>query len=356
MNFLYLTVLKCFRLKTLQVYLFLAIFCSVSWAAPTEPDILVSLVKNGVYPSLSISDETAGKLAKAARNLCEHPKGKNLQRAKEAWRSAFLAWHRATPFMFGPAGKLDRRIGRWPVNRVVLDAIAASADYRHMADDTDVRGFSAAEYLLFTPDNAKDATSGERCTQLMDVTEEIAERISMARLEWEQKFGDEFMSAGNGKPFLVPGDALSLALAEILNVTEQMLWDRIGTPGGFFEGDTKPESLEAWRSKNVTAGFRATLEGISLAVNGDKETSITGLVATKDGLVESKDPALADAIVKQIGRIVKAIDALGDSDNVFKDTLKLKGLYKQIQKLQDQFIEAALVLELDVRSSEEKAN
>jgi predicted lipoprotein len=350
MQHIYVTVGK-FLLKTgfLLAFLFPPATDGRSSTVLTESDVLKSFVDKGVYPSLSRAAETAGRLADASQNLCAYPSDKNLQLARDAWQKAYLAWRRAEPFMFGPAEKLYQRLGKWPANNVVLNAVAASAEYRYARGEADVRGFPAAEYLLFTPKNAAEATAGERCAHLNDVTREILELVRNSRQGWERGFGKSFVSAGNGQPFLVPGDALSLAVTQIVSVTEHMLRDRIGIPSGFFKGITKPESVEAWRSGSALDGFEATLEGIRLAVTGGGNTSVARLVATKDGLVESKNPTLAADIQQQIDKIEKVIAGLGDSDRLHRDPLKLKGLYKQIQKLQDQLIEAALVLELDVR-------
>jgi predicted lipoprotein len=164
-----------------------------------------------------------------------------------------------------------------------------------------------------------------------------------------------FTSAGDGKPFLIPGDALSIALAEDVNATERLLRDQISIPSGYFEGGAKPERLAAWRSNSTRDAFLATLEGFRAALAAGGSASFADLVATRDGLVSKRDPALAAAIRKQLGTIKEEIADLGGRDLVLYNELKrkpamLKDLYDRIQVLQEQLIEASLVLELDVRS------
>lgn len=329
-------------------------------AAPlTESQVLASLAGKGAQPSLTRMADTAGTLAASARRLCEKRDPASLEQARGAWREAFLAWRRATPFLFGPGDKLKRPLGNWPAHEAVLNAAVTSKDFRHLRGTADVRGYAAAEYLLFVPKDATTATSAERCEHLLDVTAEIAGLTGRAKQEWDKNFGKEFMAAGDGTPFLIPGDALSLAVAEMLNVTERLLRDRIGAPSGFFKENAKPDQLEAWHSRSTRDAFLATLEGLRLELVGDGTSGVARLVAVKDGLVSKKDPALAADIGKQLDKIGKTIAGLGGRDLDLHTELKnnpnkLKGLYQQIQKLQDQLVEASLVLELDVRGSGEK--
>jgi len=324
----------------------------------TESDVLASLATNAVRPSLTEVADTAQRLSAASRHLCEKRDAASLAGARDAWRKAYLAWRRSAPFLVGPAGTLERRLGK-PVHGVVLDAAVGDAGLRHLRKNPDMRGYAAVEHLLFVPADAAAATAAGRCAHLRDATDEIADLTGRAKREWDRGFGNEFVSAGDGKPFLVPGDALSLVLARALNVTETLLRDGIGLPSGFFEGPAKPELLDAWRSNSSRQAFQATLDGFRLALLGDGSSGIVDLVATRDGLVHRKNPVLAADIRRQIEKIQKTIAGLGGSDLVLhaellKNPAKLKGLYKEIQKLQDQLVKATLVLELDVRSAVEK--
>lgn len=324
---------------------------------PTESAVLDSFVKDGVQPNLNRVAETAGRLDAAVRGLCTTPTAETLQQAQSAWRAAYLAWRRAGPFLFGPAGKLERTIGTWPVNTVVLDAAVQSPDLADLLKNTDVRGYAAAEHLLFAPASADAATTAGRCAHLQDVTEEIARLTADAKRQWENEFAGQFISAGDGNPFLTPSAALSMAVTETLNVTERTLRDRISIPSGYFRTAIKPENLEAWRSGNTAAGFQATLDGICQAVSGGEDSSFAALVATKDGLVEKANPALAADLIKQMDRIGKTIAGLNDVKvTLQRNPTELKPLYQQFQALQDQLVEASLVLELDVYKGVQQAD
>ncbi|MDR0842031.1 MAG: imelysin family protein [Acidobacteriota bacterium] len=346
----------CLFLKTGWLLLSLLIQAAPGMAAdapgasgvPTEKDVLRSFVEVGAHPALSQTAASAARLKDATQNLCARPNKDTLDNARTAWRQTFLAWRKAEPFMFDAASKLEARLGRWPANNVVLDAAVSSSEYRDIRGEADARGFAAVEYLLFAPKDAAAATAGERCAHLKDVTGEIAGIFGGIADDWKTRLGKEFMSAGDGKPFLVPDDALGMAVTKMFGVTERMLRDRIGLPGGLFGEPPKPDNLEAWRGGRADAGLVATAEGLRLALNGDGKTGILRLVADRDGLVEKRNPALAAKILRQLDKIEKTVSGFGGSERLHADPTKMKGLYRQVQQLQDQLIEAALVLELDV--------
>lgn len=329
--------------------------CSICFAGLTEPDVLVSIADKGIEPSLDRSANAGAGLEQAVRQLCENPGDAALKNAREKWHAAYLAWCEALPFMVGSTADAERKIGAWSANKVVLDAAVMQDDLTHLLKNKDTRGFSAVEHMLFAPKDAKAATAGGRCSHLRNITSEIAELTARAADEWKKEKSGRFKLAGNADPFLLPADALSLVLARILNVTEVMLRDRIGLPSNYFQTPTRPDYFEAWESRTTRDAFRATIKGIRLAVVGDETTGLTRLVATKDGLYESKDPGLARDIKKQLDKIEARLSDMADEDLDFHARVKdkpgfLKKFYKETNKLQEQIVEAALVLELDVRS------
>ena len=202
--------------------------------------------------------------------------------------------------------------------------------------------------------DAAAATAEGRCDHLMAITREISVMTARMESDWENINSSRFRRAGDGKPFLVPGDALSLLLARVLNTTEVLLRDRIGVPCNFFESPSRPDYLDAWESRSTRDAFKSTIHGVRQAVAGG-DTGMTRLVATWDGLYEKKDPDLAREIEKQLDRIE---DALSDFDGkdldfharVHDSPAFLKKLYKKVNRLQELIVNAALVLELDVRS------
>ncbi|MGE9293843.1 MAG: imelysin family protein [Puniceicoccales bacterium] len=331
------------------------VLVGVCRAQPTEAEVLAGVVNDAALPCVTEAADTALRLEEAVNELCPDPGAESLNEARIAWTEAYLAWRQAAPFLFGPGKKLDRLIGRWQVNAVVLDAAVESPDLSDLLKQVEQRGYAAVEYLLFTPQDAAAATTPGRCAHLRSVTAEITRLTSAMKHEWDETYGAELVAAGDGEPFLIPADALSVAFTQTLNATEQMLRDRLSVPSGYFQDAVKPESLEAWRSGHTRAGLQATLEGLRLVITGGGDASVVSLVATRDGLVEKRNPALAKAMVKQLDKIDGTLAGLGGDELRLEDELRenpqvLKPLYQQLQALQDQLVEASLVLELDVYS------
>ncbi len=326
-------------------------------AAPGEGAVLSAMHRDGVQPALAEMSKTGSGLRHAVEALCGEPSAAGLEGARQAWRDAYGAWRRALPFLFGPADALElqRRLGTWPVNEQVLGAIVTAPDVVIEQSDFSIRGYGAVEHLLFAPTGVEEATTGISCAYLGELTEEIATRVAQAGHAWEQGFAAEFKSAGDGAPFLTPAEAISLAYAEVLNVTETLLRERIGIPSGFFVDRPRPEYLAAARSGEAVPALEATLAGLRAAIIGDGETGLTRLVATKDGIVERKNPGLAADIERQFDRISEALAELADKAPDLRAALRddprvLKALYRELQRLQDRLVEASLVLELDVRT------
>lgn len=318
----------------------------------TESDVLAGLAGKVMQPGLEETAVASQGLAEAARLLCRQKDADGLKKARKAWREAYLAWRNAQPMMLeGKKARVEQLLENWPANEVVLDGATGSRDLADLLNNIDVRGFSGAEYLLFAPPGVSEATTEMRCVHLQSVVDEIAGQAERNRQQWRHEAGP-FVAAGDGKPYLLPGDALSLVFARMINVAEQLLRDRLCAPSGFFEGTSKPDMLESWRSDTTRKSIRATIAGFRRILVGDGKDGITALVAVRDGLVSKKNPQLAADIGKQLETIDKRLDDLDDGillhEQLGKDDQLLHPLYKSIEDLQELIIEASLTLEVDV--------
>lgn len=325
----------------------------------TESELLVVLAGKGIEPGLAKAEATSHELAEAARSLCEQKEEAALKKAQMAWRQSYLAWRMAQPLLLqGKASKAEQLLEHWPANEAVLNGATSSKDLAKLLTAADVRGFAGAEYLLFAPAGVAEATTQGRCDHLQDVVAEIADQARANQRSWQQE-APAFVAAGDGKPYLLPGDALSVVFARMLNVSERLLRDRLNAPSGFFEGTAKAELLEAWRSDTSRQSFQASIDGLRRLMLGEGDGAIATLVAVKDGLISKKNPHLAEEIRSQFDRIDQQIAALKDGQLLHKELQKdakvLKPLYKSIEQLQKLIIEASLSLEVDVRGPGETA-
>ncbi len=336
----------------------MAVLSSPAAASPTEEEVLVRLVDSGILPTVEKLHSSARSLGKATTDLCLKKDENSLAHARHEWMNLDQAWAQALPFLFGPADRLalEKRIGTLPVNATVLEAVVSQPDMADLAKSDDVRGIAAAEYLLFSRDSAAESASAMRCSYMQSVTEEIESLTGELEQAWKGDLAEKFKHAGDGNPFLFPSDAFSFVVSESLNVTEILLRDRIAVASNFFQPQSKPDYLPSWRSKTTTESLLANIEGLKLALtSGESDKGLTELVGSRDGVYSRKNPSLASGIHRQLDKIEGEIQSLagknGDIYTKVKNNPKaLKPLYNQLQILQDQIVEASLVLELDVQS------
>lgn len=323
--------------------------------APAEPPaVLAAFVTQGAVPAMIRLAGEAEALDEAVRRLCSQSTEVDLDTARAAWRAAYLAWRAAAPYLFGPADEvtMKRRLGSWPVNEIVLDHVVASDEFSHMRGADDVRGYAAVEFLLFLPVDAASATADQRCPHLTDVSREIRELTAGVSRRWTGDYGTAFAGAGTpDSPVARQKDALALIFAEGLNVTERLLWDRIGVPSGFFRGSgsLKLEVLEAPHAGLAREGLRETLEALQRLVAGmDGRPGLAALIATLE-------PARASDMVARTELALAALAPDGtEATESLSATLRrrpsrLKGLYRQIQALQDQLAATGETLQLPIQ-------
>ncbi len=327
--------------------------------APADPRaVLNALVSQGAVPALTRLAEEADALDAAVRRLCRNPREIELEMAREAWQEAYLAWRGAAPYMFGPADEvtMKRRLGSWPVNEIVLDHVVASDEFSHMRGADDVRGYAALEFLLYLPVNAEVATADQRCPHLTNVTHEIKDLTAGVWKRWTAEYGYAFVGAGEASsPIPTQDDALALVFAEGMNVTERLLWERIGVPSGFFRGadSLKLETIEAPHAGIAREGLRETLEALRrLAAGADGQPGLAALIV-------DLDPARASDMVRRAERALAELQPDAEeaaeplSATLRRQPSRLEGLYRQIQALQDQFAGIAEVLTLPVQTHQD---
>ncbi|PIE64413.1 MAG: hypothetical protein CSA26_08635 [Desulfobacterales bacterium] len=322
-------------------------------AAPTDSDVLASLSSQGITKGITELAANSQTLADKAKQYCEQKDDASLAEAREAWKKAYISWCWLSPFKIGPMKEMQlyKRIGLWRSNDIIFKGITTSPDFKAMLKAPELRGFAASEWILFASEKPSAETA---CGHLVDVASEIAELSAQAQKEWGEK-SSEFVNAGDGMPYMMESEAMSPVVAEALNTTETMLRDRIGLPSNFFKGEAKTELLEAYHSKTTGKGLQATLDGLKTVLDGGAPASILELLATKDGLVNKKNPKLAKAIRKNLDNIQKMLNKITAekeplAKQIADDPATMKKVYKKLQKLEEQLLELSLGLELDVKA------
>ena len=332
---------------------------TIATAAPTESDVLKALA-GSVDSQYQNLEKRSSTLVETTRNLCTEKSDASLEEARVSWQEAFQTYKEGLTFYFSEDDKvkLNYFIGNWPVEGVIMDGIAESSELAYMRKERTNRGFAGLEYLLFTPQEPPLVTTPARCEFLIDLSSEIQRLSKSAAQQWHTQDRTQFIHAGDGNPYLLEGDGLSLAYTQILNIAERVLWDKIGVPTGFFgQEPVRSNQIEALPSGESINVFTYNIRSISKLLHAGGENSLLNLIATRDGVYSKKNPQLAAHIDKQLVEIESLIQKIKSMDGGVKEaveTEKIKPLYEAIQLLQDQLIDGALVLELDVRSFNEK--
>ena len=131
---------------------------SPGYSASSLLDNAANNVIVGTYRDL---DAKAAVLQTAVVALAAAPTAARLATARQAYRDARAPWEVAEAFAFGPVSTqgLDAVIDTWPLNRVDLAALLASADPLSPASlrarDGGLQGFHPIEFLLFGADSNK---------------------------------------------------------------------------------------------------------------------------------------------------------------------------------------------------------
>lgn len=309
---------------------------------PAAPEQVVATLVSGLAaPGFERVAQQSQVLEASVDALCTSPDEEQLSTARADWTKLNAAWRAQYPWMFGPARDLTirRSIDLWPTYEVVLRAALEPDAEAYTRKEPNARGIAAAEMLLFG-DGKFPATSSQwqdatRCAHLRDINAEITRLTGDVAERWRQDYAS----------MMIEGDAMAvvnLVVAEILNSTESMLWQRLGLPANFFRGNPKPEQLEAWRSGQSLAGIKSSLQTIAKIISGmDESPGIASLlVAEEPAQAEALVRASQDALAKADGIEPPLSDALENSNT--------EALFNAVQDLKNELLASADLLGLTI--------
>ncbi len=329
-------------------YTLLIAGCSQEPAVDLQPaspqEFVTAALKQIAVPGFEKLAQRSAAFQQSVEALCTTPGDSQLAAARDSWRGLSASWRSQRPLMFGPARDMNvrRSIDHWPPNDVVAHAAIQPGAEIYTREERSARGFAAAEFLLFGdtryPVGVAQWHEPGRCTHMRDINAEIARLSTEILRRWNRDFAD-MMIEGD------PSAAASLIIAETLNTTEAILWQRLGVPTNFFRGNPKPEQLEAWRSGESLAGIKASLRTIEQLIGGTHgQAGIASLlIATEPdkatSLIEASRLALAtaDSIPAPLrnalgnGETEDLFNAVQDLKNELLDTAALLGLSIQFE-------------------------
>lgn len=252
------------------------------------------------------------------------PTDPNLTAALNAWRAARRPWEQAEGFLFGPVETqgIDPAIDSWPVNRVDLDAVLASAATLNQAYidglEGTLKGFHTIEYLLFGTTSTKvaaDFTARER-EYLVGSTASLAAAVTTLRMAWDPAGGNyahtvSSAGAAGNSVYISQSAAMQELINGMIVICDEVANGKISGPF-----DQQDRSLEESQfSNNSNQDFADNIRSVENVYLGKYGTSTgTGVRA----LVLAKQSSLDATIQSQL---TAAINAIGEMTPTFGEAI-----------------------------------
>ncbi len=303
----------------------------VSVAADTSAPVtkaLTAYTDTFVVPTYKAMAAGGVELIAATEALQASPTDANVAKAIAAYTKARTPWEQSESFLFGPAeyANLDPSLDSWPLDQVQLDAILAviaegkiEVDAGYVRDylGAALRGYHAAEYLLFRDGQArkaKDMTKAE-LIYLAAVARVIAEDaiqlealwagaeslsadkaavLAAAEIEKDGAYAAELKGAGTqGSRYDSQADAIEEIFTGCSDIVTELAGPKFGEP--FEAQDAK--LFESWYSHTSLIDTRDNVISVEKAYN------------CLSPLVAAKDPAVDKAIKASFKKVYACMDA-----------------------------------------------
>lgn len=260
-------------------------------------------------------DQQAAALQTAVGALAAAPTAATLDAARQAYRTARLPWETTEAFAFGPVSTLglDAVIDTWPLNRVDLATLLASADPLTAASltrlDGGLQGYHPIEFLLFGKDAGKALTDfTPREYQFLTASAQNLKTNTAKLLNaWLPggNFAATLATAGPGNAvYPKQKQAVQELLDGLVGPADELANSKIETPLAKQSTDYE----EAEYSQNSKAEFTANLAGIENIYNGRYGSAGTG--AGFGALVAARNPTLDARFRQELADAKTAINAL----------------------------------------------
>lgn len=305
--------------------------------------VLKDYTGNMVMPTITRAVREIGALERAVVKLQAEPNDGNLSAAADAWRTARACWLRTSAMGFGPVAyyNFDKQLDTFPLDRPLVDHLLGEmtagrvqVDERYLREEeqSSMRGFLAAEYLLFRdgkPRRAQDLSAAE-----LNYLVAVAKAMTVESTDLEAAW--------------VGSRAMPSAKAALLKAAGMKTWpsyahefEHPGTPdsrypshsaslqeiaqdlAGISEelcpvitevlGSSNPRDSRTWYSNNGPADLRNMLQGLEDSYlggpAGQRGHSFSELLAAQNDVLDRRIRiALADTAY----RITEAGDPYGE--------------------------------------------
>lgn len=311
--------------------------------------MLENLGVNIIVPAYDTLAQRAARLEDAALLFTGERNEENLEKLRDAWLSAYIAYQHCGYFNFGPADNLvfNPAVNSFPISKITIDDNISSGSYDLSAVSSNTaKGFAALDYVLYglNPDPVyvveqfdSDDEASSRRQYLLDLVEDLRSRCDAVFERWSPA-GDNYLGTFVSLTGNDVGSATGMLLNGAIQYFERDVRDgKIGIPLGIRSLNVPiPGNCEALYAQHsiilATESTKALQKlylgkGISEGIGFDDY--LTSLNARRNG-----DP-LADVIADQIDLAITRTAAIPEpySETVEQNPGPATAAYQELQKL-----------------------
>ena len=279
--------------------------------------------------------------------------------ARTTWRTMRKYWEQSEAFLYGPASahNIDPHIDSWPLDFNAMNALLNNQEQMAQIEEEGgayvgdklgyaLKGFHAAEYLLFTKNTLTHAEAVYLLGIVEDLTQQAvlleycwAGKINEAKtvvLEeggvepWEDNYGYQMMNAGKaGSIYVTYQEAAEEIIAGCVDIAGEVAELKMGNPY-LSSTDEQREYIESPYSCTSVIDFADNIRSIKHAYCGSQtgDYSVSEYVS---GLNEELDGRVRKAIEAAIA----AIGAIQNFETTAQGNPQVKAAIDKVAELED---------------------
>ena len=303
--------------------------------------VMAPYVNNTVLATYQgMADEGQTLLEQCEQILNKVEKGEDysalMKDAQTSWRAMRKFWEQSESFLYCPAEQqsIDPRVDSWPLDFNAMNALLN--DEKRMAEieqhrgsvvgklDYALKGFHAAEYLLFT----KTTLTHPEAVFLVALVDDLANQSALLVNLW-QTYGQYMINAGQGSIYVTYQEAAEEIVAGCIDIAGEVADLKMGNP---YLSSTAEERdyIESPYSHTSTIDFADNIISIQHSYCGAQagDASISDFVKKQDAELDTR---VREAMEKSI----QAIQAIEDFETTAKNNPKVKAAIDQVAELEN---------------------
>jgi uncharacterized iron-regulated protein len=304
----------------------------------TDTQIIDDYVDRVIVPTYTLLNVRFEALRSSIDAMAGGVTAENLAAAQQAWIDAREPWEQNEAFLFGPVSTgYDGALDNWPLSQGDLDGILTGTveltpEFIAL-QDSNVKGFHAAEYLLFGEGSAKSAadfTNPRELEYLSLIADEMVQLSASLKSDWTVSYMDGdpyaevFRSAGQGSRAYPSLESAAEEIVQgMIGICNEVANGKIATP----VEEQRPDLIESHFSYNSLVDFQNNIRSVQNAYLGDDPAAGAAGLCEGDPACQGKglnefvasiDPAI-DAELQ--AEIIAAIDAIGAIRAPFEEAI-----------------------------------